>query len=213
MTIRKTMPFFLYEECLLSGKWPIDLSALDLWIRDFICRPHPLLIAAGRATAVCPLAEPALRQGSVWLSHLRFPNDPSIDRKDYAARHLLDLSANFKETFRATSLSLDCLIVTTEGLGYHEWRYVVDGAHQVVKPAVLRRQLMVGGFHPLNNRPSRLSPSLFPMQSPLPLFAMRHMIQSDWRTLFYDDNYMDAFRLFFRLRRGPKPQDHIVPLV
>jgi heptaprenyl diphosphate synthase len=181
----------------LKGEWPADVAALDEWLRGFICQPHSELLRAG---AVCPHVPDALSQRRLLLAHVNIQADPGTDKRELLVQNLLRIGPAFKAATSDEEFSLDCLIVTLGGLAKHEWRYVVDGAHRLVKPHVLRLKLMVGGFYPTNNRPSRRNPLFFPMQAPVPLVAFRHMVRRDRHTLRESDLYLSIYETFYPTR-------------
>lgn len=181
----------------LKKEWPADLSALDEWLQGFICQENPELLRAG---AVCPHVPVALSQRRLLLAHLDLEANPGTDKRELLAENLLRIGPAFKAITSDEEFSLDCLIVTLGGLAKHEWRYVVDGAHRLVKPQILQLKLMVGGFYPTNNRPSRRNPQFFPMRAPVPVVAFRHMIRRDRHTLRESELYLSIYDAFYPSR-------------
>jgi hypothetical protein len=50
-----------------AQRYAAQLAAVTQWAREFLCQPHPAL---GRAGRVCPYAQPALDNGTFWLTVL-----------------------------------------------------------------------------------------------------------------------------------------------
>lgn len=187
----------IYNKIHNLAEWPIDATSLDIWLRDFLCCPHPALIKVGRPTAVCPFAEPAIDQGHLKIAHARIEGVDGIQKRNYLAKLIYDSSATFQESLAGESHLLDCLIVTLEGIDKHEWRYVMNGAYRDIKSEVLKMKLMVGVFHPVRVRTSRITSKLHPLRTPIPVIAIRHMIQSDWKTLTEKAEYLEIYDSFF----------------
>lgn len=195
------MELYPYQSVLSCPTRIPNFARLNDWLTNFICQPHESLAKAGRETAVCPLALPALQQNKLWLSCIELHQETSLEKRDFLSLQLLNFAKMFKATTQVelskNKIPLDCLVVPVLGLEKHEWRYVLDGAYSDVKTSILAMQLMIGSFHPLNNRTSRLSKTFFPLQSPLPMIAFRYMIRSDWRTLQERPEYMTQYATFF----------------
>jgi hypothetical protein len=96
---------------------------------------------------------------------------------------------------------MSCLLITVAGVERHELRYIIDGAYKDAKLGMLEQQLMFGGFHMFNNRPSAWNPEFFPMRTPVPVFAFRRMTRVDWKSLRESDDYLEVYTRFF----GPPP--------
>ena len=50
-----------------ARRYAAQLADVIQWAREFLCQPHPAL---GRAGRVCPYAQPALDNGTFWLTVL-----------------------------------------------------------------------------------------------------------------------------------------------
>merc|ERR1712023_588819 len=55
----------------------------------------------------------------------------------------------------------------------------IDGVQSACKPFFVRRGLMLGEFHLRNNSPGLRNKNFFPLRTPLPCLAIRHMVPSD----------------------------------
>merc|ERR1711916_39272 len=56
---------------------------------------------------------------------------------------------------------------------------VVDRAQAILKPEFVARGLMVGEFHLNNNQGGLRNPEFYPLRTPFPSLAIRHMVPSD----------------------------------
>jgi hypothetical protein len=131
------------------------------------------------------------------LTHVVLDGLAPADKRDTATVRLLQTAVDFKHSTNDEEFSLDCVLVTVSGVEQHELRYVMDGAYADVKPRILEQKLMIGSFHPLNNRCSASNPDFFPMRTPIPVFAMRHMNRADWRSLQESEVFLSIYARFY----------------
>nr|WP_245886208.1 hypothetical protein [Umezawaea tangerina] len=64
--------------------------------------------------------------------------------------------------------------------------HLLDEAHRITKPDLVRRGLMLGQFHAECDEPSARNPDFPVSKSPVPLFALRHVAFHD--VLFLDSD-------------------------
>lgn len=176
------------------------MDAIADWLESFIACPHPDL---GREGPVCPSLPRAIALERVFVRHARLQSSGIGDDREQLAAELLTIAAAFRPLRTLDDWPLECLIVTVPALSPSAFRYVLEGAYLDVKPAILRMGLMVGAFYPFSNRPSLLNSDFYPMRSPIPFFALRHMLEVDWRTLQERPEYMEAYRLHFATDADP----------
>ena len=55
----------------------------------------------------------------------------------------------------------------------------IDGVQRACKPFFVRRGLMLGEFHLRNNSPGLRNKNFFPLRTPIPCLAVRHMVPTD----------------------------------
>ena len=55
----------------------------------------------------------------------------------------------------------------------------IDGVQSACKPFFVRRGLMLGEFHLRNNSPGLRNKNFFPLRTPVPCLAVRHMVPTD----------------------------------
>jgi hypothetical protein len=56
---------------------------------------------------------------------------------------------------------------------------LIDGIQKSLKPSFVESGLMIGEFHDLNDTPGLHNPELRPLRSPLPMLAIRFMVEND----------------------------------
>lgn len=174
-----------------SDSWPADLDEVKTWLHGFVCRPN---LALGRDGAVCPCAVESVRNGDVFVVDIDLGSHVGGEKRAALTERLLilkgALSSFLSSCERPTGVAL---LATVHPLEPHELRYVMDGAYTDVKLTFLKDGLMVGSFHPFNNRSSANNPSFFPMRPSVPLFAFRKMTKFDWRSLQERPEYLEEF--------------------
>ncbi|HTU12428.1 MAG TPA: hypothetical protein VMG08_16170 [Allosphingosinicella sp.] len=172
--------------------WPEDIAALCEWLLDFVASPHP---ECGRADAVCPALPDALQQSKLGVAA------PQLLPQENKRKHIADLiekcAVLLEPTRNPFEWPLSCLVLPFQGLAPSEYRYCLEGAYLDVKAKLVEAGILVGAFHPYSNRPSRLNPAFFPLRSPLPFIALRHLLRQDIRTLKERSDYVAAHARFF----------------
>jgi hypothetical protein len=149
------------------------LAMIAAWMRRFLARPHPEL---GRGGPVCPFVPGAISQDTIWLAAV---NHGSADReaiKELAGRYreiFLDLEPKNGEGAMMKSILIVFPNVTTENAG------IIDEVQLELKPQFVDSGLMLGEFHELNQGQGLRNPDFRPLRSPVPLLAIRFMVESD----------------------------------
>ncbi|MGW0191374.1 DUF6875 domain-containing protein [Streptomyces sp. NPDC003362] len=176
--------------------------ALDVvlhWMGGYLTRPHPEL---GRPGAVCPFVEPALRAGTVRTRTVR---GITPDRAREELHALVDGLAGELDTtdWAHSNRTLHTAVAVLPDLPRPLWR-LLDETQAELKPALARRGLMLGQFHPDCPEPAARNPRFRVSRSPLPLLAMRRMALHDVLFLHRDPALFAEYRRRFgdRYARG-----------
>lgn len=161
----------------LKSNLDILASVLE-WAETFLARPHKDL---GRTGDVCPFVGEALVRESLQLTlvnlketgEARFGEIESVvlsNREHFIA----------KEQENSTSDNLfNALIMIFPDVTEEEAPIVIDGVQKKLKPEFVKNGLMLGEFHARNSSPGLRNPDFRPLRSPVPLLAIRHMMESD----------------------------------
>lgn len=150
-----------------------SLKVTLAWVREFLARPHPAL---GRSGPVCPFTPMALNLDTIWLAEVA---DACVDRQDIAA-----LIGRYRDLFlelepRSGNASINkCILVVFPNLG-EAGANVVDEVQAELKARFVDVGLMLGEFHASNDSPGLRNPEFRPLRSPIPMLAIRHMVESD----------------------------------
>lgn len=144
------------------------------WVKNFLGRPNPDL---GRRGSVCPYVPHALKSNSIQSSVIRTNNLEPQQVEDLVIRYRdIFLELEPKEPELAINKAL-LLIFPDIQIGDAE--ELIDGVQQKLKPFFVEAGLMIGEFHKRNQTPGQHNPNFRPLRSPVPLIAIRFMVESD----------------------------------
>ncbi|MFB6397794.1 DUF6875 domain-containing protein [Polymorphospora lycopeni] len=152
------------------------LRGVIRWAREYLCEPHPDL---GRKGPVCPYAQGSLDRGIFYLAVYR---GSTVDLVE-----LDELLAGYRDWFRrldpvsGPAAQFKTILVTLPDLANETARPIIDAAQERLKPAYTEQGLMIGEFH--DGPPAKgglWNPDFLPLNSPLPLLAVRHMVANDF---------------------------------
>ena len=143
------------------------------WIREFLARPHPQL---GRSGPVCPFTPTALNLDTIWFAQ--------IDDATLELSRMGDLLGEFREHFlqaepRAGAEAINkAILIVFPNLG-SEAAAIIDDVQHALKPRFVEAGLMLGEFHAANQSPGLRNPDFRPLRSPVPMLAIRHIVETD----------------------------------
>lgn len=149
------------------------MGVILAWVRQFLARPHP---EVGRAGPVCPFTPTALALDSIWLAEV-VDRDPDHDA-------IVELIGSYREAFleldpRSGPTSLNkAILVVFPNLGA-DAAQMIDQVQAAQKSRFVDSGLMLGEFHSANESPGLRNPDFRPLRSPVPMLAMRHMVETD----------------------------------
>lgn len=157
------------------------LSRIVDWIEQFLCASNPAL---GRTGNVCPYAKTAILKRS-----LEFYRNFSRSVAGLAS----DMEQHMEE-FLQSERSDDiyyCRLVIPDALG--DASGAIEYVQKQLKPMFVERHLMIGQFFPDCAEPGLHNRAFRPLQTPVPLLAIRHMVLSDIAFLYGNERYMTAY--------------------
>lgn len=144
------------------------------WIRNFIAKPNPLV---GRQGAVCPFMARALNSGSIFFKSVDItsPDDISVDEliKEHA-----QIFFNTEPTQGKARLN-KAIVLVFPHLQKSAAETVIEETQHRLKPFFVERGLMLGEFHQNHQGEGIHNKDFRPLQSPVPLLIIRHLIPSD----------------------------------
>lgn len=147
-------------------------SVLD-WMHAFLARAHPEL---GRKGAVCPFVPMSLEQDSIWMAEIS-EADATVDSISAVISQYRDLFLVTEPTSGPDTIN-KAFVVVFPNLG-PDGAGVVDEVQNRLKKDFVDLGLMLGEFHSANESPGLRNADFRPLRSPIPMLAMRHMVDSD----------------------------------
>lgn len=149
------------------------MSMARQWIEEFVTHPHPDL---GRAGDVCPYMAKTLNRKLA-----EFIEFDAREGDDALVALLRETRASLRE--RAKSVGPLWMNVTSivvpYGLPDSELMEMLARVHALLKPEFVELGLMLGEFWPGHVGGGLHNEEFRPLDSPLPMLAIRHMVLTD----------------------------------
>lgn len=173
------------------------VKAIADWVRDYLCQPNPRL---GRLGTVCPYVPSAITKGTLWIAPERIADKTELEAVQILAKYK-DLFFEL-EPKDGDESHLKTILVVFADLP-DERAQTVDRIQQALKDSYVRDGLMIGEFHKSNNAPGIHNPEFRPLQSPVPMLAIRYMVLGDWRFLIRSPEWVHAWLRRFHSEISP----------
>lgn len=151
------------------------LTQIVEWIENFLCCPHPDL---GRKGPVCPYVGKSLEHHFFWLAVCNAEH-PTSDEICATMRRYQDWYRNMQPGEDEEDAQYKTLLVLFPYLEEQEAYSLLDTAERVLEADFIARKLMLGHFYPRNEHPGLWNVNFRPMDAPVPLLAMRHIVAMD----------------------------------
>ncbi|KZE43292.1 hypothetical protein AVW09_00690 [Microbacterium sp. T32] len=161
------------------------IPTIHEWAISFLTRPHEML---GRAGAVCPFTKPSLDRQMFWAgvddAHYTTP-DQLVGLMEGMADQFIELpgEAGKDAIFKVA------LVVLPNVTDYA----LIDRAHASLKDRFVSQGLMIGQFYPGCTVGGLWNPEFKPLDAPLPMLVIRHMVVTDFPFLVGSREWMDIF--------------------
>jgi hypothetical protein len=144
------------------------------WARGYLCQPHPAL---GREGPVCPYTEHSLERSLFWITVSARPNPT---REELSA-----IVIRYREWFvklepvKGKEAEYKTIVILLPNLGTAQIPDLIDEVQAVLRPAFIAQGLMIGQFHSGCEEPGLWNRDFRPLQSTVPLLAIRYMVRTD----------------------------------
>jgi hypothetical protein len=182
------------------ASYSTELTGFANWVSEFLAKSNPGL---GRTGAVCPYIQYSKEQHFFKVGIYNQPH-PSQNV-------IIELIRNLKLTFidmaplgekEKRFKAITILFPELEG---DEVTEIIDGVQLILKPEFVKLGLMIGQFHENCQQAGLRNADFRPLQSPVPLLAIRYMVETDWPFLAGDPVLEQAYnQIFGRLNYGAK---------
>ncbi|MBD2409688.1 hypothetical protein FACHB389_24020 [Nostoc calcicola FACHB-389] len=144
------------------------------WVKNFLGRPHPQL---GRPGAVCPFVPHSLRTNNTRLGVIH-TKDLYPEQIENIVRRYRDIFLEMDVKQQELKTSKAFLLIFPD-IHIDEAPKLIDNVQQKLKPLFVESGLMLGEFHKRNESPGLHNPNFRPLRSPIPLLAIRFMVEAD----------------------------------
>jgi hypothetical protein len=156
-------------------------SRIFRWIEAFLCAPNTEL---GRLGDVCPFAKTAVLKRSIefYRNHsssvLCLSNDIELHREEFLE------GGGGDDIYR-------CRIIVPDQL--RDVSSAIEYVQKQLKPTFVEHHLMIGQFFPDCEEPGLRNKAFRPLQTPVPLIAIRNMVPTDIAFLYGNEQYLTAY--------------------
>lgn len=145
------------------------------WITNFVAKPNALV---GRQGAVCPFLPRALKAESLFFHEIKTDFDSSNDEIDELIKQYAEIFASTLPNVAKARLNKAIVLVFPK-LTDEQAVELIEETQSRLKPFFVERGLMLGEFHKNHQGEGIRNENFRPLQSPVPLLVIRHLIPSD----------------------------------
>lgn len=181
----------------LDGARPNEYQATLCYIREFLGKPHPCV---GRKGPVCPFVPKALTLDAAKMGVIRTKDIPKHELKATLSKLLIDFIPRFEsmEPKEGRLRQYKTVIFIFPDVAIADAKEVIDGAQAAAKIDFVARGLMVGEFHAANNAAGLRNANFFPLRTPHPCLAIRHMVPGDYVFMTLENYTTDLQKKFLK---------------
>lgn len=154
-----------------------DLKSLVDWVDNYLCKSHPEL---GRSGPVCPFVPTALEMGLLYV--LVFPDVDAKTPSETIRTLILDQRDKFlaMEPRHGNTAQFKSFLMLFPNLPSPHAHHIIDTIQASLQDEFCEKGLMIGEFHPgPPDKRGLWNESFRPLDCPIPLLAIRHMVPTD----------------------------------
>lgn len=145
------------------------------WISNYLAQPHAEL---GRAGNVCPFAAPAITKDTLRVAVVRLTDETPKKSQ------ITEAITSYRDAFLRLETSddnhmLQAILVVFPDVQSDEAADLIDTTKEELKAGFVEQGLMLGEFHPKNPSPGLHNPTFKPLRGPIPMLAIRRMVNTD----------------------------------
>lgn len=150
------------------------IQRVSRWMTEFLARPHPDL---GRTGSVCPFVPKAMAADRVSFVVVRTQNRVAADI-DAVIGRLRDEFLGMAPTTMPEAMDKAIMVILPD-ISEQDAPAMIDETHARLKASFVEAGLMIGKFHPRSDQAGLHNIGFRPLRSPVPLLAIRYMVDSD----------------------------------
>jgi hypothetical protein len=144
------------------------------WIRNFLAKPHPDL---GRSGKVCPFVPYSLKYDTIKLAVIR-PKTLTQQAIEGIVKGYKDIFLQTEPTSGDAAIYKVFLLLFPD-VNIEDTLILIDDVQKKLKPFFVEAGLMLGEFHMRNHSQGLHNPNFRPLCSPVPMLAIRFMVEQD----------------------------------
>lgn len=177
---------------LLSWNQSADVKELNVikhWITNFLCAPHPDL---GRSGDVCPFTREAIQKDSIFFTV------ETTDKLDKATEinKITEQIEQFKALKTNNAEKYKVIINAYPNISPDDYA-TIEAIQKQLKPLFVNQSLMIGQFYPGCREKGLWNDQFFPLDSPEPFIAIRHMAITDIAFLMSNEEFLNKYLQVF----------------
>ncbi|HEY9665320.1 MAG TPA: hypothetical protein V6C91_00875 [Coleofasciculaceae cyanobacterium] len=150
------------------------LTEILEWTNNFLAKPHPDL---GRSGLVCPFVPRSLKLNTIQLKVIRTQNLGQQQTEKIVSSYR-DIFLQQEPREGEAALNKAILLIFPD-IPIEDNFKLIDKIQQKLKPLFVEAGLMIGEFHKYNDSPGLHNPNFRPLRSPIPILAIRFMVEAD----------------------------------
>ncbi|GAB1822244.1 DUF6875 domain-containing protein [Herbidospora sp. RD11066] len=175
----------------LGAMYIRKLRVVTSWARDYLTRPHPEL---GRRGPVCPYAQGSIDRGKFLLA-VRPGRPETVEEVVAAVEPYRQWFGELAPRSIADSMHTAVLVLFPDACRRLD---LIDAAQEILKDRHVTSGVMVGEFHDGPPEKGGLwNPLLRPLDAPVPMLVVRHMVTTDLPFLTSREEHVSAYRAIF----------------
>ncbi len=181
-----------------------ELELFSGWVTNFLEKSNKNL---GRTGAVCPYVQYAEEKEYFKVGIFEQPNP--------VQSHIVNLIRGLKDTFlsmpplQKKDKKFKAITVLFPALTQSQIYHIIDDVQLQLKPEFVKQGMMIGQFYENCQQGGLRNSNFKPLQSPVPLLAIRYMVETDWPFLEGDKILEQAYQTFFgEINFGAKEDYH-----
>lgn len=189
-------------EHAMIGKYasPEQINALlqvKDWVYHYLMRPHAQI---GRPGAVCPYVPKAVQEDSIFLTVISANKFAKTNFYEIILNYFkwfIELAPSFghKHIFRSIIMLID--------IPNEDQQQIVEQAVIDLKSHFVEKKSMLGEFHSKPPEKGGIrNPHFKPLMSPVPLLAIREMVETDIEFLKEKSDYLAQYKQFFHRKNS-----------
>ncbi len=163
------------------------------WVRQFLAKPHPDL---GRPGPVCPFVQHALNQNTIWMQVFRMEQPTTAAIEHYVGRYR-DIFLTLEPNDERSRINKTILLIFPDVCADDAPQFI-DGVKYRLKRYFVEAGLMLGEFHERNPSGGLHNPDFRPLRSPIPMLAIRYMVEGDLPFLMMSTDTASQREAFLR---------------